>query len=230
MRFLASCLALAIAFTALPPPAAAEGLDYNLVRLDAEATAEVPNDLMRVTLVVEHQSRDAAALPAMVNGDMGWALGIARQREGIRAQTGDYGTQPEYASTRIVGWRATQELLLESEDFAAASEVVGELQQKLQVRGMSFLPRRATREKVEAELTREALKAFAARAQLIAESMGAKGYEVVELNVGGTPEMPLARMRAGPEMMVMSAEAAPIAIEGGTATLKVNVDGRIQLR
>lgn len=230
MRSIASRLLLALALAVPGVSVAAEGLDYNLVRLDAEATAEVPNDLMRVTLVVEHQSRDAAALPALVNGDMGWALGIARKREGIRAQTGDYGTQPEYASTRIVGWRATQELLLESEDFAAASELVGELQQKLQVRGMSFLPTRATRERVDAELTREALKAFAARAQLIAESMGAKGYEVVELNVGGTPELPLARMRGGPELMAMSADAAPIAIEGGTATLKVSVNGRIQLR
>lgn len=230
MRSIVSRLLLALALAVPGVSVAAEGLDYNLVRLDAEATAEVPNDLMRVTLVVEHQSRDAAALPALVNGDMGWALGIARKREGIRAQTGDYGTQPEYASTRIVGWRATQELLLESEDFAAASELVGELQQKLQVRGMSFLPTRATRERVDAELTREALKAFAARAQLIAESMGAKGYEVVELNVGGTPELPLARMRGGPELMAMSADAAPIAIEGGTATLKVSVNGRIQLR
>lgn len=230
MRSIVSRLLLALALAVPGVSVAAEGLDYNLVRLDAEATAEVPNDLMRVTLVVEHQSRDAAALPALVNGDMGWALGIARKREGIRAQTGDYGTQPEYASTRIVGWRATQELLLESEDFAAASELVGELQQKLQVRGMSFLPTRATRGRVDAELTREALKAFAARAQLIAESMGAKGYEVVELNVGGTPELPLARMRGGPELMAMSADAAPIAIEGGTATLKVSVNGRIQLR
>ena len=61
----------------------------------------------------------------------------------------------------------------DSEDFAAVSALVTELQQKLQVRGMSFVPTRATRLKAEADLTREALKAFAERAKLIAESMGA---------------------------------------------------------
>ena len=77
--------------------AAAEerGLDYNLVRLDAEAAAEVPNDQMQVTLAVEHDSRSAADLPTLVNADMGWALALAKKHPEVRAETGEYSTQPE---------------------------------------------------------------------------------------------------------------------------------------
>lgn len=217
---------------ALAPGAAADtehGLDYNLVRLAAEATAEIPNDQMRVTLAVEHQARDAAALPALVNGDMRWALDLAKQEPKVRAQTGEYTTQPEYASTRIVGWRAVQYLHLESEDFGAVGALVSALQEKLQVRGMEFLPTRATRLEVENELTREALKAFAAKARLITEAMNAKGYEVVEIHVGGAPQ-PMPMHAKGMEMMAMARDAAPIAVEAGTATLTVSVNGQIQLR
>jgi len=226
-------LMLALLMFAAPLVFAAgeHGLDYNLVRLDASATAEVKNDQMRVDLVVEHNARDAGALPELVNNDMRWALEASAKRSAVRAQTGEYSTQPEYASTRIVGWRAIQELRLEGEDFAAVSALVTELQQKLQVRSMSFVPTRATRLKAEAELTREALKAFAERAKLIAESMGAKGYEVVDINVGSAPEPMLYRTR-GVSMMAMAADAAPapVAVESGTASITVSVSGQIQLR
>jgi predicted secreted protein len=215
----------------LSQPLAAQekrGLDYNLVRLDAEAVAEVPNDQMQVILAVEHQSRDAAGLPALVNGDMGWALDIAKKNSKVRAQTGAYTTQPEYASTRIVGWRASQMLHLEGEDFGAMTQLVGTLQEKLQVKAMNFQPTTATRQKVESELTRAALKAFAAKAQLIAETMNARGYEVVDVTVNGQPSY-------GPRPMEMRGLSmaktdAPVAVEAGTATITINVNGQIQLR
>jgi predicted secreted protein len=220
-----------ITLTGLPARAEDErGLDYNLVRLEADAASEVPNDLMRVRLAVEHEAREAAALPALVNGDMRWALDLAKKRPKVKAQSGEYSTQPEYSSSRIVGWRAVQVLELESEDFAEVTALVTELQQKLQVRGMEFAPTRTTRTRVENELTTAALQAFAARATLIAKAMGSARYEIVELEVGGTPQ--IYRAQRGVEMMAMQADAAPapIAVEGGTATLKVTVRGRIQLR
>jgi predicted secreted protein len=217
---------------ALGAVAEERGLDYNLVQLEASATAEVPNDQMRVTLAVEHEARSAAELPALVNADMGWALGVAKKHAAVRAQTGEYTTQPQYASTRIVGWRAMQYLQLEGEDFGAVGALVTALQEKLQVKGMEFQPTRATREKVEADLTRAALEAFGARANLIADAMNAKGYEVVEVAVGGGGVQPVYKARSrGMEMMAMASDAsAPVAIEGGTVTLTVTANGRIQLR
>ena len=233
MRNAGRVAAVVLAALLASVPAGAEeqrGLDYNLVRLEADAAAEVPNDLMRVTLAVEHDARDAATLPGLVNSDMRWALDLAKKRTNVKAQTGAYTTQPEYASGRIVGWRATQVLELESEDFGDITALVTELQQKLPVRGMEFAPTRATRLRVENELTKAALEAFAAKAKLIAQTMGAARYEVVELNVGGTPPVYKAYRGAEMAMMADAAAAPPVAVEGGTATLTVNVNGRIQLR
>jgi predicted secreted protein len=203
-------------------------LNYNLVRLDADASASVPNDQMRVQMLVQHEARDASALPALVNSDMRWALDLAKQHPKVRVQTGDYNTQPEYASNRIVGWRAFQHLQLEGEDFGQVSALVTELQQKLQVQGMSFQPTRETRLKVEQELSKVALKAFQAKSKLIAETMGAGGYEVVDISIGGAGQPFQPYMRAAP--MAMEAASAPVAVEGGTATLTVTVSGQIQLR
>ncbi len=230
-RFMVPVWLLLLGMFALAVRADTEhGLDYNLVRLDAEAVAEVPNDQMRVLLAVEHDSRDAGALPALVNADMRWALDAAKKHPAVRAETGEYTTQPEYASTRIVGWRAIQQLQLEGEDFGEVTALVTELQQKLQVRSMEFMPTRDTRKRVENELTTQALKAFAARAQLIAGAMGSSRYEVVELAVGSAPRPYQPRVR-GMEMMAMKADAAPpVAVEAGTATLTVTVSGQIQLR
>ena len=123
-----------------------------------------------------------------------------------------------------------QLLELESGDFAEITALATELQQKLQVRAMEFLPSRATRTRVESELTSAALQAFAAKAKLITEAMGASRYEVVEVTVGGTPAA-LYKAQRG-VAMPMAAEAArtPIAVEGGTATLTVTASGQIQLR
>jgi predicted secreted protein len=207
------------------------GLDYNLVQLSADAQAEVPNDQMEVLVSVEHESRDAAALPALVNADMRWALDLARKRSAVKSETREYTTQPQYASGRIVGWRAQQQLHLESNDFGELTALVTALQEKLQVKSMRFLPRRETRVEVENELTRKALQAFAAKAMLVAETMGAARYEVVEIAVNGQPQPYPVRAR-GMEVMAMAAADAPVpvAVEAGSETLTVSVSGRIQLR
>jgi len=223
----------AVLLCGMPAGAGEErGLDYNLVRLQADAAREVPNDLMRVTLAVEHSGRDAATLPSLLNADMRWALDLARKRDRVKAASGTYTTQPEYAAGRIVGWRAVQVLELESEDFAEITALATHLQQKLQIRGMAFEPTRATRLRVENELTTEALQAFAARAELIAKTMGAARYEVVDIDVGAAP--PIYPVQRSVGVMAMSADAGapapPVAVESGTATLRVTVSGRIQLR
>lgn len=207
------------------------GLDYNLVQISADAQADVPNDQLEVLLSVEHESRDAAALPPLVNADMRWALDLARKRNAVKSETREYTTQPQYASGRIVGWRAQQQLYLESTDFGELTALVTALQEKLQVKSMRFLPRRETRLEVENALTRKALQAFAAKASLVADTMGAAGYEVVEISVNGQPQPYPVRAR-NMEVMAMAAADAPtpVAVEGGSATLTVSVSGRIQLR
>lgn len=211
-------------------PAFADDLNYNVVSLSAEAEREVPNDLMRVQLMVEHQADKASLVSQKVNADMGWALKLLKSKPKIKHETQQYSTYPVYDKHKIKAWRASQQLMLESEDFEALSEVILSLQAKLQVKNMNFLPTKRTRKQVEDQLIAEALTAFKSRAKLVQDNMGTKAYAVVNLHVntqGG--HVPMYRAQPRMKMAMSMAESAP-AVEGGTSTLKVNVNGQIQLK
>lgn len=228
MKYIVATLLLLLCVALAPAHADDKSLNYNLVQLSAQAERDVPNDLGTVTLEVRHQARDARALPAAVNRDMGWALERAKKADGVRVETRQYTTRPQYESGRIVGWIASQELFLESKDFGALGELVTTLQEKLAVTGMQFRPSRDMSRSIEDELTTDALAAFRAKASLVAKALGAEDYEIVSLNVNdrGAP----APRRAYAMMEMAAADAPPVAMEGGSATLTVVVNGQIQLR
>lgn len=208
----------------------AEELNYNVIGLSAKAEREVPNDLMRVLLMVEHQANKAKDVSQKVNVDMSWALAKLKKQKGVKYETQQYSTHPVYEKTKIKAWRASQQLMLESEDFEKLSNLILVLQAKLQVKSMSFEPTKKTRKNVEDELVAEALDAYKSRARLVQENMQADTYKIVNMQVN-TQGHHSPRYRAQPRMKMMSMESksAP-AVEGGSSTLSVNVTGQIQLQ
>ena len=108
------------------------------------------------------------------------------------------------------------------------SELVGELQSRVQLRSIDFTVSPAQRRKVEDELIDEALAAFLARAGRVREQLGARGYQIVLISIntsGGAPPAPM--MRA--TMAMDSAAVSPPALEAGTSELLVGASGTIQL-
>lgn len=223
-------LIVALLFATLPfaTGAAAEALNYRVVSLSANAEREVPNDLMRVQLMVEHQAPRAADVAQKVNADMSWALDALKGERKLKYETRQYSTYPMYNKHKIKGWRASQQLLIESEDFARLSNVILRLQDRLQVKDMRFAPTRATRKRVEDALIGEALEAFKARARLVQENMQSSAYQLVDLSVN-TQGHYEPMYRSNMKMMAMSADAAP-AVAGGTSNMTVSVSGQIQLQ
>ncbi len=208
----------------------AEELNYNVIGLSAKAEREVPNDLMRVQLMVEHQANKAKDVSQKVNADMSWALAQLKSQKGVKYETQQYSTYPVYEKTKIKAWRASQQLVVESEDFEKLSNLILDLQAKLQVKNMSFEPTKKTRKKVEDELVSEALDAYKSRAALVRKNMQAGAYKIVNMQVN-TQGSYSPRYRSQPRMKLMSMESksAP-AVEGGSSTLSVNVNGQIQLQ
>lgn len=201
---------------------------YNLVSLQSQAAEEVGNDVMHVTLQASGEARDAAELAARVNEDMGWALDLARGREGIEAGSGNYRTWQVRQDNRLKGWRAQQDLVLESRDSLALSRLTGQLQERLQVVSMNFTVADETRVATENRLIEQALQAFRSRARLIADRLQAGGYRIVALEVGTVSQPPPIAYRA--RMGITAAEsAAPVATEGGTSEVRVTVSGTIEL-
>lgn len=205
---------------------------FDLYRLQATAEGEVPNDLLSAELVVEDEDRDAASLANRINASMGWALEQMKRYPGVKAESGNYNTWPKHErkTNRIIGWRSSQSLKIESDDFAAARKAINSLQERLTVRGMQLTAKPATRKAREDQLINEALNAFKARATLVMENMGSGTYRIVDLDINthsGMQPYPRPQMR-GMEMS-MSKMAEP-AIAAGTSTVAVTVSGRVQLQ
>ena len=199
------------------------------VELSAEAGGAAANDLAVAVLYAERSGTSAAAVAREVNRDIAAALELARTQGAVKVQSGNVSTGPVYGKDgqgRIAAWRMRSELRLESTDTAAMSELVGKLQQSLALAHITMEPAPETRSKAVADVTVDALRAFEARAKLIADTLGRR-YRIAHLTVGdhGLQPPPMPRMRAA----VMAAEAAPAPLEGGESRVSVQVSGRIEL-
>ncbi len=206
---------------------------YDVYSLSSEASAEVPNDLMIANLVVQQEDADPARLAEKVNATMSWATEQLRAFDTLKISTRDYQTYPRYDTSqvrRLIGWRATQSLQLETEDFGAAGKAIQILQEKLQVKGIRHMAKESTRREASDALIGEALDAFKARAELVQQNMGATSYRVLDVNIQtGESSAPMFTARAEMADMARSAVAAEPALEAGTSRVNVQVFGRVQL-
>lgn len=220
------------AFASLP--ALAEGINYNQVSLRAEASQEVPRDLMIVTLYTEAQNSDSAKLAAEITTTLNNALNQAKQVKEVTLRQGSRNSFPIYdnKTQKITGWRERAELRLESTDFAALSKLTGELMQTLKMGNMQFTVANATRKTSEDALLKDAVNAFKARAQLATDALGGKGYKIVSLNLNSNG-YPQPYMR-GAMMMKAAAPAMDSAptpeIEAGTSEVSMSADGVIEVQ
>ena len=197
--------------------------DNSTVGLQAQADREIANDQVLAIVAAEEGGRDPAALAAVVNKRMAAALGVARDYPAVLTRTAGYQTLPVYKDGRIESWRVSQQLRLESRDFAAAAELLGKLQRELLVRNLSVGLSTESRRAAEDALVAEAIAAFHARAARVRDALKAPGYRIKHIDVGasGAPIRPLAQ-----EMRAMA--AAP-SVEPGTTLVSVSVSGTIEL-
>jgi predicted secreted protein len=225
--FARTALALA-ALSSFVETSAAHEVDrpMNQVSFQVSSTRDVANDWAVATVGVTEEDSDSARLADRVNETMRWALDVAKRAKGVEVRSGGYQTHPMYDDGKIVRWNASQDLRLESADVEALSELLGELQSRLLLRGVSFEVAPETQRKIEKELVSEALAAFRVRAKHVQGDLGARDHAIVALNIdtprGGHP---------APMMMEMQAakRVAPPAFEGGESTLAVNVHVTIEL-
>ncbi len=96
---------------------------------------------------------------------------------------------------------------------------------------MDFSIADATRAKNEDAMMKGAVDAFKARAQVLTDALGGKGYKLVSLNLNtsGAPRpMPVMRMAAAKFASMDSAPAQEI--EAGTSQVTVSADGTIEVQ
>ena len=213
-------------------PALADEPRYNQVSLRSEVSQEVSHDRMHVTLYTEAQDTDPARLAKKVTETLNGALTQARRAKGVTLHQGTRRSYPIYdeKGQKIRAWRERAELRLESAEFAALSQLTGELLQTLNMGGMSFSVSDELRKRHENELLREAVQAFGARATLTSEALGGTGYRLVNLNLHSSGFAQPVLYRA-PAKMMMEASSDAIApqVESGTTRISIQADGMIEV-
>ena len=144
--------------------------------------------------------------------------------------TESYSTTPVYNKNQIVAWRVRQSIQMQSKDMSLMSEVLGELQQQLQLNGISFDVSRQEREKQTQLLIDSALAAFSKRGLQIANNLKTDSYKIVTMRVSTANSSARYNYRGAKAMMAESSAMVAPEIAKGEKTLSVNVSGTIELQ
>lgn len=201
-----------------------------LVDLSAEASRPAPNDEIHAVVYTEATGNNPAELAKRVNQTLGDALKVVRGQPGISAKTGSQSTYPLYGQNqRIENWRMRAELRLESRDGTVLSETLGRLQQmKLAVGHVIQQVSPESRRRAEDAATEDAIRAFEARAKVVAGVFG-KRYKIKQISIqqnGSPPPMPMMHARGA---AMMAEAAAPAPIEAGESLVTTTISGQIEL-
>lgn len=198
------------------------------INMDAHATEEVDNDVMRAALFVEMEDVDAAKLAEKVNQATNDALKIAKGFTGLRVRTSGYSTYPVTDNSKIVRWRSRSEIAMEGEDFRRMTDAIGRLQAVMQLGAVSFSVSPAKRAKVEDGLMQSAIAEFLRKAESATKGFKRTRYSVLEATISAdSGNMPPPRSLV--MMKSTSSEAPAPDVEAGSSRITVTVNGAIRI-
>jgi predicted secreted protein len=232
-------LALACSATlwsALPSLAAAQALAKDpegVVSLNSSATVQVPNDWLAVQFTATKEGTDAGAVQAALKDALGTALAQARQvakPDGhVEVQGGGFSLQPRLNPKGVVnGWTGTTSLYVQGRDMGTIAELAGRIT-SMSVGSLGYSVSREAREKVEGEVSAQAIARFRAKAADYAKAFGYTNYTVREVNVATDNGQPPPRVYAMKARIASSVDES-MPVEAGTGAVTSNVNGTVQLK
>lgn len=210
----------------LSSPAWAE--EPPLVDFSSEVSREIGNDLLVARLSVDAADRSAAQVASQLTGMLNISLRKAEGFPGVIVSSGTQATMPVYGKgNQITGWRGHADLHLESKDFKAAGQLIAQLQESIQLAGVSFSLAPETRQLVQNSMVVEAMSEFRKRAKVVTEAMNARDYKIRHLTIedGGNGGM------LAMQMMRTSSDASPTTPDfaAGTTQVTVRVAGTVEI-
>jgi predicted secreted protein len=216
--------------TPLPQPS-------GVLSISSSASVEVTKDVLALAFSVTREGADAQAVQSGLKQALDAALAEARKiaKPGqVEVQTGNFSLYPRYANPTkggqpaISGWQGSAELLVQGKDIAAIAQLSGRIQTMTLAR-VGYTLSREARERVEAEVTAQAISRWRAKAALMAQQFGYSGYSVREVNVASddVQQPPLPMQMKASRASAVADEALPT--EAGKGEVTVTVNGSAQM-
>ncbi|MGQ0287316.1 SIMPL domain-containing protein [Pasteurellaceae bacterium 22721_9_1] len=207
----------------------------NTVRFSVEVEKNVPFDVLQVKLFVQEENADLKALHKTVSDKVAQVLAKIKAQSAVEIKSNNRYTNVNYNEKgRKNGWLERAEFVLESKDFYALSQLIEEVSDVLSIENIDSILSAEALGKLEDDLSKEALAKFRHKADLIKQSLQAKEYHILSLDMPSLnePNYDMRYNRAMPYAAVsMSSEkmAEPVRLEGGKASVKARVDAQIEL-
>jgi predicted secreted protein len=208
-----------------PPP-------QNVVSLTASASIDVTRDVLSVTFSTTREGADAGTVQNQLKQAVDAALAEARKvakPEQIDIRTGNFSLYPRYAPKGgINGWQGSAELVVEGKDLQGIAQLTGRVQ-TMTIQRVGYSLSKEARDKVEADVTAQAIARFRTKAEAASKQFGFAAYSIREVSVqtnepppGAVPMMRLQAARA-------EAADAALPVEAGKAAVSATVSGSVQM-
>jgi predicted secreted protein len=204
---------------------------YNQVSFSTTAQAEISNDILVITMRAHEKGRDLETLSDKINKTMAWAVKLASRSDSIKSQTRNYQTSPWYEKGKQKGWQISQSLSLRSRNLEEISELMEQLQTKMQVQSSNYQVSPEKLEELTENLTQAALQKFSQRAHTVSQTLGSDKYKIVKIQIHSAnnnhprPMMAMESMRSASVKSV----TAPT-FEAGTQKVTITASGTIELQ
>ena len=206
----------------------------NVIAFNVEAERQIERDLMQVNLFYQSEGKNLSGLNKTVNARLNKAIDIAKQYPAVAIQGNARNTMVQYDSKgKQSGWLVRVELMLESKDSQALSDVINALDDTLAIENISASVSDEKLTHVENELTQAVLEKFKNKALLIQNTLQMKNYRVMDLNISAANEHNYAPVYYEPtakSALTLSESASnAVPLENGKETVRMRVKGRIEL-
>jgi predicted secreted protein len=205
----------------------------NQLSLSASASTEVTNDILVITFATQREGVDPAAVQAHLTQAVNAALAEARkaaQPGQVEISTGNFSVQPRYAPKgEPMKWQGMAELRAEGRDFDALTRLVSRIQ-TLSVASVGYRLSREARDKVQGEVSAQAIARFRSQAEAYAKAFGFSGVTLraVEVSTGEAFAPPIPRYRMA--SADMAAAPPPLPVEAGKSSVTATVSGSVQMK
>ncbi|OOF81040.1 SIMPL domain-containing protein [Rodentibacter caecimuris] len=206
----------------------------NIVSFNAEAEKSIERDLLNVRLFYQVDGKDLADLNKTISERLNKAVGIVQKQSAVEIKGNSRNTSVRYNDEgKKTGWIARADLVLESKDFQALSEVLNSLDGILAIEDINATISPEKLMSVESELTQAVIEKFKNKATLIQHSLQMNNYRILNLDISSvnesTPIRPYASPRAA-KVAMLSSDAAPNAfLENGKEAVRVQATAQIEL-
>lgn len=220
---------------ALPAPVVAVQKEpEGVVTLSSSATVQVPNDWITVQFGTSKEGTDANLVQAQLKEALGAALAQARQvakGDGhVEVQGGGFSLQPRFNAKGVVnGWTGSTSMTVQGRDMATIADLAGKLQ-TMTVSSLDYSVSREAREKVEGQVSADAIARFRAKAADYAKAFGYASFTVRDANVNIDNGQPQPRPFLARAKVAMSSASDSLPVEAGSGTVTANVNGSVQLK